>query len=522
MQVKLYNAKLAPDLSVLHYWGTASARDSWLAKNVGNLGTVSFSCNLLFPDDGGFFQIPTNTPISDACTYAVFDNGAESRCYFVREVNNTARGAATLRLELDAWGTWYSAGHINDIVDPHIITGHGYVTGNNDFAMPLVSPLSAKGTTHDKEDRIPLFSTSEKNCFPVAIYATNNRYIMAIRSDNATDITAGAQTYNLALYYALCMASGDQLEEGTEGGRKYAVAPMGVWILPADIIIPLWQQYYKDQYDWRITSGGTALTAKLYLSNPFPDMISTSGAQCISTFTKTVPIPKGKLANLKIGSKMIEYRDLGAGATVQITASLYNSGISIWAHTPSEAIDITDEYVLQVYTDTAQSYLAQNKAAIGIGMVSSAVTLVGSLATGNVAGIIGGGLSLASSFGQIYDRFHQPCKADGVPSALYTCADNGDAFGAWYFSPAVNQRACINAIKRYGYSVDVMPTTQSWITDKPTVENITLTGTVTGYEEQNFRYVQIDRATFLAPGYAVIAAERLRQRFLEGVTIRYD
>lgn len=536
MNVTLYNVKLPADLSVLHYWGTVSARDSWLSTTAGNNGTVTFECNMLFPDDGGFLQIPTDTTISDACTYAVFANDTESRCYFVREVNHTARGAATLRLELDIWGTWYGVGHAADIIDPHVITGHGYVDRNLQphFNAPIVEPIATSGYFQGLSDRHFIFPSGKG--FPVAIYATGTTYFAVISTNSplSPDLHDDPEVdaFEMGVAELRCHLLGKlttiQKLTSEANGEKMTVECVGVWLVPLELInTDTWAYFrtYTNQYPWTGFVGETEVGATIHalggnMTN-FPYAYN-HGESIRGRYNWSFVHRKGHREILKIGSKMKEVRDLGTPLQLNVSFNLTGDTMQIWVYDSDSCTDITDEYRFTTYSGTTQAYLAQNKMSIGVGVLGSAVSLIGSAATGNVVGMVGGGLSLANQIGTLAAKMREPCKADGTPSGVCTFDFYLDMGGCVYSVPAQNFDGCINAIKRYGYQVDEMPSSSAWVTTKPYVEVIDADGTVTGTTQNNFRYVQIDRGTFYSPGYAVIAAERLHQRFIAGVTIRYD
>ena len=536
MEVTLYNAKLPADLSVLHYWGTASARDAWLSTNAGATGTVTFTCNLLFPDDGGIIQVPTDTMISDACTYAVFNNGTESRCYFVREVTHTARGAATLRLELDIWGTWYSVGHVADITDPHVITGHGYVDAQlkPHFNVPIVEPVATDGYFQSLRHRHFLFP-SDKG-FPFAIFATGTTYFSVfvagdfINPDLHEDPEFDALDTGVGTEYCRLLGKLTAIQKltSTGDGAKLTVECVGVWFIPLELIDRATWEYFRqftNAYPWSGYVGETEFPLFIHAlggkATNFPKARNV-GDSLVGRYSISFRHLKGNREILKIGSKMKELRDIGSPAQFSISLNITGDTIQLWIYDGDSCMEITDEYSFTVYSGTTQAYLAQNKMSIGVGVLGSAVSLIGSAATGNVVGMVGGGLSLANQLGTLAAKMREPCKADGTPSGVTSFTYDLDRGGCIYAVPAQNFDSCINAIARYGYHVDEMPKSNTWITQKPYVEKIDVDGTVTGTEESNFRYVQIDRGTFLSPGYAIIAAERLRQRFFAGVTIRYD
>ena len=213
MNVTLYNVNIPSDLSVLRNWETTAARDSWLAAKAGSDGIVTFQCNLLYPDDGGVIQIPTDTAISDSCTYAVFSNGAESRCYFVREVANTARGAATLRLELDMWGTWYGVGHLDDIQNLHITAGH-MLTGNIrplTATIPAPAPFNPTDATSTSLDIFP----SGKHA-AAGIFALANYYKMVIATDSNDPAKPPADSFRDAAQKASDLSRITKIKESSE------------------------------------------------------------------------------------------------------------------------------------------------------------------------------------------------------------------------------------------------------------------------------------------------------------------
>lgn len=536
MQVTLYNVKIAPDLSVLHYWGTASARNSWLASNAETGGIVAFTCNMLFPDDGAYFQIPTDTTVSDACTYAVFTEGTESRCYYVTQVLHAARGAARVRVELDAWGTWYSTGHAADIIDPHVITGHGYVDRNLQphFNAPIVEPIATNGYFQGLDDRYFIFPSHRG--FPIAIYATGTTYFAVLSTGNyvSPDLSEDpdADACDTGFGGLICRSLGKlttiQKVTAEENGQKLTVECVGVWFIPLELISTemwSWFRQHTNAYPWSGFVGDTELGLNIHAlggkTENFPQA-RMQGDTLEGRYNWSFIHRKGHREILKIGSKMREIRDIGTPYQINVSLNLTSDTMQIWLYDGDSSTELTDEFRFTTYSGTTQAYLAQNKMSIGVGVLGSAVSLIGSAATGNVVGMVGGGLSLANQIGTLAAKMREPCKADGTPSGVCTYAVELDYGGCVYSVTAQNFDGCINAITRYGYQVDEMPSSGAWITQKPYVEVIAVDGTVTGTAQNNFRYVQIDRGTFYAPGYMVPAAERLRAAFLAGVTIRYD
>lgn len=518
MQVTLYYAKkLAPDLSVLHYWGTASARDSWLSGNAGTDGTVTFQCNLLFPDDGGFLQIPTNTTISDACNYAVFNDGTESRCYFIREVNHTARGAATLRLELDIWGTWYGVGHLEDVRYLHIIAGHGI----DHSLKPLTTTINAPK---------PYSAGTAYNIFPsgkyaaVGIFAMSNYYKIAIATDNISPSSPPADDLADAMENAANLAKITKIKdiETTDNPKEYDnISAVGVWIVPAELIATIWSDYVVNANPTRYS--GYWLNVPIvpikfanYQVNPVD---KTFRGHYVRTCAQNA---LGVTRVIKIGGTFHEYADVLGALSAEVTITANDTSLSIWLSTDGDNVDITDEYSVPVYSDQAQSYYAQHKTSIGVGMISSGVSLVGSLAAKNVVGAVGAGLSLANQLGQLSERLKQPCRVNGTPSGFVACDPNGDNGGRWYYLPGYNIGAVIDNYYQYGLSCDAYAarlTKLFFPPDRIPTYNRT-TGIENGTTEIDEKFLQVDRCICYAPGYGILAAERLKRALIAGVYLR--
>lgn len=520
MNVTLYNVKLPADLSVLHNWGTVSARDSWLITNAGVGGLATFSCNMLFPDDGGIIQVPTDTAISDACTYAVFNDGTESRCYFVREVNHTARGAATLRLELDMWGTWYGVGHLDDVRDLHIIAGHS----DNGVIRPLTTTIQAP---------IPFSALTATNIFPsgkyaaVAIFAMANYYKIAVATDNINPTDPPADELNVAMEKAANLAKITKIKdiEATEKPVEYDnISAVGVWVVPAELISTIWSKYVANANRNRYS--GYWLNVPIvpikfanYQVNPVDQTFRGSYTRVCDK--KALGVTRV----IKIGGTYHEYADVLGDLTVKMSITANDNSLSIWISTDGDNIDVTDEYSVPVYSDQAQSYYAQHKTSIGVGMISSGVSLVGSLAAKNVVGAVGAGLSLANQLGQLSERLKQPCRVNGTPSGFVACDPNGDNGGRWFYLCGYNTASVVDNFYKYGHALDHQADSLSDVSfaayTAPTYSRVTGIDTGTTQQIEN-RFLQVDRCICYAPGYGVNAADRLKRALFTGVYLHND
>lgn len=527
MTVSLYNVKLSADLPVFHYWKTASARNSWLASKAGSDGTVTFQCNLLFPDDGGFIQIPTDTSISDSCTYAVFDNGTESRCYFVREVGHTARGAATLRLELDMWGTWYGVGHLEDIQDLHITAGH-MLTGN---IRPLTATIQAPEPfkpTDAADTTFDIFPSGKYAA--VGIFAMPNYYRMVIATDSNDPANPPAESYANAAQHASDLARITKIKESSETVEKPVeydnVSAVGVWIVPAELIATIWGDYLL--LSNKTTYFGYWMPTVPIVSLKFSNFTETSISKTFigRYIRKCEKKALGVTRVIKIGSTFHEYTDVLADLSVQVTITANDNSLAIWLSTDGDNVDITDEYSVPVYSDQAQSYYSQHKTSIGVGMISSGVSLVGSLAAKNVVGAVGAGLSLANQMGQLSERLKQPCRVNGTPSGFVACDPNGDKGGRWYYLPGYNIESVINNYYKYGNAIDKYLLELSELYFFPV--NVPYYDTTTGLSRTDRtvtipdRFFQVDRCTCYSPGYGINAAERVKRALLTGVRLIHE
>lgn len=521
MTVSLYNVNLPADLSVLRNWISADARNSWLASKAGSEGTVTFQCNLLFPDDGGFIQIPTDTTISDACTYAVFDNGKESRCYFVREVGHTARGAATLRLELDMWGTWYGVGHLDDIRDLHITAWHG----NSGVIRPLTSTIQSPTPFNPGDALNTTFDIFPSGKYAaVGIFAMPNYYRMVIATDSTNPANPPADSYDDAVQNASDLARITKIKETdvVENPVTYDnVASVGVWIVPAELIATIWSDYVRHAnpttyFGYWLDHPIIRLKFSNYQVNPISNTF-------IGRYTrKCEKKALGVTRVIKIGSTFHEYTDILGDLTAKVTITANDNSLSIWLSTDGDNVDITDEYSVPVYSDQAQSFYAQHKTSIGVGMISAGVSLVGSLAAKNVVGAVGAGLSLANQMGQLSERLKQPCRVNGTPSGFVACDPNGDKGGRWYYLPGYNASSVINNYYKYGHASDKLLDELSNASFLPVSVPVydTKTGLDTGSKKTLVnRFLQVDRCTCYAPGYGINAAERVKRALLAGVKL---
>ena len=523
MTVTLYNVNLPADLSVLRNWETSAARDSWLAAKAGSDGIVTFQCNLLYPNDGGVIQIPTDTAISDSCTYAVFSNGAESRCYFVREVTNTARGAATLRLELDMWGTWYGVGHIEDIQNLHITAGH-MLTGN---IRPLTATIPAQAPFKPTDATSTTFDIFPSGKYAaVGIFAMADYYKMVIATDSNDPAKPPADSFRDAAQKASDLSRITKIKESSESAEKPVeydnIAAVGVWIVPAELIATVWSDYLLLAN--QTTYFGFWLNVPI-VSLKFSNYMESSICRTfIGRYTrKCTKKALGVTRVLKIGSMFHEYTDALDDPSVQVTITANDNSLSIWLSTDGDNVDITDEYSVPVYSDQAQSYYAQNKTSIGVGMISAGVSMVGSLASKNVVGAVGAGLSLANQIGQLSERLKQPCRVNGTPSGFVACDPDGDKGGRWYYLPGYNADSVINNYYAYGHATDKFLLKFSNLYFLPL--NVPYYDTTTGLSRSDSavtivnRFLQVDRCTCYAPGYGINAAERVKRALLSGVKL---
>ena len=519
MNVTLYNVKLPADLSVLHYWRNASKRDSWLATNARANGTVNFQCNMIFPDDGGIIQVPTDTTISDACTYAVFDNGTESRCYFVREVIHTARGSASLRLELDIWGTWYGVGHLDDITDLHIIAGHGVDKVIRPLTTTIQSPTYNNGTSYD------IFPSGKYAA--VAIFAMGNYYKIAIATHNTSASSPPADELDDAMQKASDLSKITKIKdiETTENPKEYDnISAVGVWIVPAELIDTIWPQYVVNANPTRYS--GYWLDVPIVPIKFANYQVNPVDQTFIGHYVRTCDQPAlGVTRIIKIGGTFHEYTDVLGPLSVGVTITVNNNSFSIWLSTDGDNIDVTDEYSVPVYSDQAQSYYAQHKTSIGVGMISSGVSLVGSLAAKNVVGAVGAGLSLANQIGQLSERLKQPCRVNGTPSGFVACDPNGDNGGRWHYLPGYNIKSVIDNFYNYGHACDANGAKMSIVNFMPVT--VPVYDPTTGIQMEatttiETRFLQVDRCICYAPGYGINAAERLKQRLIMGVYLHGD
>lgn len=524
MNVTLYNVNIPSDLSVLRNWETAEARDSWLAAKAGSNGIVTFQCNLLYPDDGGVIQIPTDTAISDSCTYAVFSNGSESRCYFVREVANTARGAATLRLELDMWGTWYGVGHLDDIQNLHITAGHIRATETGNI-RPITATIPAPAPFKPTDAASTAFDIFPSGKYAaVGIFAMANYYKMVIVTDSTDPANPPADSYADAAQHASDLARITKIKESdtVEKPVEYDnVSAVGVWIVPAELIATIWSDYVRHAnpttyFGYWLNVPIIRLKFSNYQVNPICDTF-------IGRYTrKCTKKALGVTRVLKIGSMFHEYTDVLDEPTVQVTITANDNSLSIWLSTDGDNVDITDEYSVPVYSDQAQSYYAQHKTSIGVGMISAGVSLVGSLASKNVVGAVGAGLSLANQIGQLSERLKQPCRVNGTPSGFVACDPNGDKGGRWYYLPGFNVREVVDNYYKFGHAMDKNEEYLRWSYFATLTVSVydNTTGIDTGEIKTLVkRFLQVDRCTCYAPGYGINAADRVKRALLSGVKL---
>lgn len=514
MQVTLYNVKLPADLSVLHYWGKASARDSWLATNAGDGGIATFTCNLLFPDDGGVLEVPSDTTVADRLTYVVCADSTESRCYFVREIVHTARGSAILRLALDIWGSWYGVGHTDDIRDLHIIAGHGVDRVIRPLTNTIQSPKPyGAGTAYD------LFPSGKYAA--VAIFAMANYYKVAIATNNKTAASPPADDLDDAMQKAANLAKITKIKdvETTDNPKEYDnIAAVGVWIIPAELIATIWDEFVINSNPTRYSGYwlGVPIVPIKFANYQVNPVNKTFRGHYVRTCEQSA---LGVTRLVKIGGTFHEYGDILGDLSAGVTITVNDNAVSIWLSTDGDTVDVTDEYSVPVYSDQAQAYYAQNKTSIGVGMISAGVSLMGSLAAKNAVGAVGAGLSLANQLGQLSARLKQPCRVNGTPSGLVACDPNGDNGGRWVYLPGYNIRSVIANYYQYGHACDSYSEkmTQLHFLQINTPVYDTETGLEITTTTTSYKFFQVDRCTCYAPGYGINAAERLKQQLMVGV-----
>lgn len=513
---------LPRDNSIVHRFKTHADFLTWLRKYTGSENTFEIGTVLL--SDGNFIDLPLS--FLQKPDYIVIEYGEYHFCYFVTDSQIAAENVMRVFVELDAWATYYGIGENIDIKYGrcHVIQGHYPQTAfsgvpavdiiNSDF--DFFDPAFPADNKLYKSYIFPNYY-STKNVTPVFVFAGENRYYTIFGADDLTYAPKVTKTYAYEIYGKLpkinkCKKTGD-------GGAEYNLnAVVAVYFVPSDIFFGDIDYSLKDDFGELVT-----LTDGTY-SFAYGRLVDYN--QATTTFDcRTTLHVYGASHFVQIGSKIFSLPENGKKShNFRVNSVISQNGIKIYCTIDEQTEEITNEFSLPVYTDTAANFWNQNSASVALQMTASAIGAVGSIATGNVIGAVGSTLAIGQQTAQILSRLKQPCKISGSPSFQFADLPQLQC-GAEFCARATNQTSVISDINERGLAVNIWLDNLG-ISDPPDFPLINADGvevtTAAGVVYNNKKFVQVD-SLVLRPSYCPPkAVERLRAAFFNGVTIHYE
>lgn len=518
MTVHCFSNILRPiprDNSIVYRFATHSDFLTWLKKYSGAENT--FEINTILPNDGDFLDLPLE--IFQKPEYIVIPKNEYYFCYFVTDTQFVAENVMRIFVELDAWTTYFGIGKDIDLKFGrcHVIQGHYAQTGlsgvpavdiiNSDFDF-LSPDLQADNKLY-KSYLFPNYYSTQ-NVTPVFVFAGENRYYTVFGAPDLTSAPKMITTAAYTLYSKLPKIN--KCKETGEGGAEYNLnSVVAVYFVPTDVL-PIDNKFGVPVY----LNDGINLVAYGRLVNYNQFTASFDGRTTLHVY--------GASHFIQIGTKVFSLPENGKKShKFRVNSVISQNGIKIYCTVDEQTEEITNEFSLPVYTDTASNFWNQNASSVAMQMTASAIGAVGSIATGNVIGAVGTTLAIGQQTAQILSRLKQSCKISGSPSFQFASMPQLQC-GAEFCAKATNQASVISDINERGLAVNYwLDNLQiSNAPDFPVINSDGVEFTTTdGFVYTNKKFVQVD-SLVLRPSYCPPqAVERLRAAFFNGVTIHY-
>ena len=484
---------------MLRYWGSVAARNAYFAQYETPGNYIRYDCNMLFPADQAIVDIPDGIEP----TYAIYDDGTNSRCYHITRCDYVAIGSLRAELLLDAWGTYYgvNAANLAKFAEMHVTAGNGFKAGSG-IVRPIVESVLPQKPMPEPVAGDNIFPSVEFCVITICSSPVGYRTLVTAKPD--APLTE--DTFFLSRADAIT--------------RAIAIGGIDEYRYPVGGTPPGYQPTFKQFAggDGIGMIGETVAAVGVYSVSAYPTPTQWYTEPCLQgDYTYTLQRYIGRKAVAKIGTHMVTFDDTGAAPVLGFRSCLTNNGFQIFCLNGTTWEDITDVFTCPIVTDTAQSYFAQNRTSYGIQILASGASIAGSLVAQNPVGVVGGALTMASQIGNMSSKLKEPASCKGDPFGLFAVAEGCRA----YYITAENQTDIINATNKYGYYVDKV-VAGTLLSTPPVVEIIDSNGNINGTKTATRRYVQIDRVrTYNVPGYLRPATDRLIAMFASGVYINY-
>ena len=511
------SVQLPRDNSIVYRFKKHSDFLAWLQKYSGAENT--FEIGTILPNDGEFLDLPLD--IFSKPDYIVITYGGYYFCYFVTDTQFVTENVMRVFVELDAWATHYGIGENIDTKFGrcHVIQGHyGQTALSGVPAVDIINSdfdfLDPNLSADNKLRKSYLFPNyySTQNVTPVFVFAGENQYYTIFGASDLVSAPKMTTTAAYTLYSKLPKIN--KAHEPVEGGTEYKLnSVVAVYFIPTDIL-PI-----DNTFGVPVNlADGINLVAYGRLVNYNQFTASFDGRTTLHVY--------GTSHFIQIGTKIFSLPENGKKShNFRVNSVISQNGIKIYCTVDEQTEEITNEFSLPVYTDTAANFWNQNASSVALQMTASAIGAVGSIATGNVIGAVGTTLAIGQQTAQILSRLKQPCKTSGSPSFQFASIPQLQC-GAEFCAPATNQASVISDINERGLAVNYWLDNLQ-ISDAPSFPVINSDGvevtTADGVVYTNKKFVQVDslilRSTTYCPPKSV---ERLKTAFFNGVTIHYE
>ena len=506
---------LPRDNSIVYRFKNHSDFLTWLLKYAGSENV--FEITTVLPSDGNFLDLPLD--IFSKPDYIVITYGGYYFCYFVTDTQFVAENVMRVFVELDAWATYYGIGENIDTKFGrcHVIQGHYEQTAlsgvpavdtiNSDF--DFLSPNLGVNNLY-KSYLFPNYYSTQ-NVTPIFVFAGENRYYTILGANDLTNAPKMTTTAAYNLYSKLPKIN--KAKEQGDGGAEYNLnSVVAVYFIPTDIL-PIDNTFGIPVY----LNDGINLVGYGRIVNYNQFTVSFDARTALHAY--------GTSHFIQIGTKVFTLPENGKKShNLRVNSVISQNGIKIYCTVDEQTEEITNEFSLPVYTDTAANFWNQNNTSVALQMTASALGAVGSIAMGNVIGAVGSTLAIGQQSSQIFSRLKQPCKISGSPSFQFASMPQLQC-GAEFCIRATNQASVISDINERGLTVNYWLDNLQ-ISDKPDFPVINSDGvpstTSGGIVYSLKKFVQVD-SVVLRPSYCPPqAVERLRTAFFNGVTIHYE
>ena len=526
MNVSIYyglSKPLPADNSHVYRWESHDDMKEWL--NRYSAGKIAYEINTIFPTDGGFIDAPLS--FENRPDYVVCEIANTTFCYFVTSIQYLAENSTRVFLSVDAWGTFYGIGDsvAGKFGKCHLIQGHW---NNSDLLqVPAIESLQSNYNylnpkeltgTIKKELIFPSFLSYAVGVF---IFAGENKYytILTTRANhevgiNVSDALAAYKMSNHFNKFGYTDSSGNVTTDINLNSLVSA------YIFPYDIF-PVSSDFGKN---------GVLMENSSKLQ--YARIIESSAV--FSSFSNTTSLSAyGTSHFIQIGTKIFSLPQTGKHHVYRATGILGENGVTAYFTVDEQTEEITEEFSLPVYSDTARNFWNQNASSVALQMTASAIGAVGSIATGNVIGAVGSTLAIGQQTANIISRMKQPCKINGAPS-FYFSSSPALRGGAEFALPSLNQYSVVSDINNRGFSVD-MWRDELEIDYHPNFFRIKNDGTEadpeidpeTGLPANPLAYiysqfVQVDYLTLKNSICSPSSIDRLRAAFFAGIVVHHE